>query len=164
VKIFFLLVLVSAFGSRLVLAQDVEVTFYSGGSQWADASPATNSGAFTGYLFDGRELLTGIGAHRFVTLRLPAGPHVFSASLNGTHPANNSALPMTLVEGQRYFIRALLEIRGVAPLVFSKGHLDEVSCDVAHHDADKAKPVEYKHVAKSWRGKMVDGSSLPACP
>jgi hypothetical protein len=147
-----------------MLAQDVEVTFYSAGSLWAYAKPVTDGAAFAGYVYDGRERLAFLHPQRFFTLRLPAGPHVFSASLSGKHPADNSSLPVTLVEGKSYFVRSLLDLRGVVVISTSKGHLDEVTCDVAHHEAERSRALEERYVSKSWRDKVVATASLPNCP
>jgi hypothetical protein len=149
--------------TRAPQAQDAEVTFYSNGSLGALLMPKTKHAAFAGYIFDGENRLFTTWHDRFVTLRLPPGVHMFSASYSHKHPARNSQFSLNLVAGQSYFIRAEAEVKGVVILQFQKGRLDVVSCQTAHHDAGQDKPVQTKHIAPGARSEVVALTSMPPC-
>ncbi len=86
-------------------AQDAQVTFYSNGSALRGGLPVVNHGAFTGGIFDGDQRLVMLHHRHFFTLHLAVGPHTFSASLSGKHPAANSQLVLDLKPDEQYFIR-----------------------------------------------------------
>ncbi len=138
---------------------DTFVTFYNKGSLVQGSIPGTKHNLFMGVIFDGQQNLGYLRFHRFMTMRFPAGEHVFSASNSGKHPAENSQLILNLEEGKNYFIRAQSE----SSIVTDKGRLDVMTCEVAHAELEKATVVEEKHVPKDVRDRLVQDKSLPEC-
>jgi len=157
------LLLFATFSARSAAAQDPEVTFYSEGSSLTSGLPGAKHGIFNGVIFDGQQRIVLIRRHHFLTLKFSPGQHVFSASYKGKHPAENSQFPIVLEEGKSYFIRAESESSGVVVLEFEKGRLEQVPCETAHKDAEKASPVNKKDVSPEVAGRMIKGTSLPPC-
>ncbi len=157
-KFFFCLLALSNL-SALAAANDAYVTFYNKGSIALGSIPGTKHNLFVGTVFDGQQSLGYLRFHRFMTMRFPAGQHVFSASSSDKHPAENSQLILTLEEGKNYFIRAQSE----AHMVKDKGRLDLITCEVAHADLKGATAVEEKHVRKDVRDRLVQDNLLPEC-
>jgi hypothetical protein len=142
---------------------DAFVTFYTDGSLVTYGVPGSKHGYFAGVVFDGQQSLGYLRRHRFMTLRFPAGEHVFSGSYSGKHPAENSQLSLKLEEGKSYFIRAESESRGIYIVDSEKGRLEVVTCEAAHADLQKSTAVEEKHVPKDIRDRLVQDKSLPEC-
>jgi hypothetical protein len=142
---------------------DAFVTFYSEGSVMKSGVPGTKHNFFMGVIFDGQQSLGNLRLHRFMTIRFPAGQHVFSASSSGKHPAENSQLTLNLEGGKNYFIRAESEPRGIYLVYSDKGKLDVVTCEAAHAELQKATAVEEKYVPKDVRDRLVQDKSLPEC-
>jgi len=142
--------------------QDAEVTFYSNHSVLAAGIPGAKYG-FDGAIFDGQRRIAVIRHGRFLTLHLPLGSHIFSASLSGKHPAANSQLSLELVENGKYFIRAKAESRGVIVIDSPKGQLDQVNCQIAHQEGEGTHPLEEKHVSSEVRTAMATATTMPPC-
>jgi hypothetical protein len=104
-----------------------------------------------------------VQVRHFLTFRLPAGPHVLSASLSDKHPATNSHLSLDLAEGARYFVRIQEETKGAMGVDISKGRLDAIDCRAAQKDAANMKPSATKWIADDWKGKIVITSAFPGC-
>ena len=139
-----------------------QVTFYSNGNFWTSGLPGAKSGIFAGALFDENQPLAYIRRNRFVTFHLAAGAHVFSASFSN-HPARNSQMSLDLAANGSYFIRAVAESRGVVVVDFTKGRLDSVTCQVAHQEAEKALPLEAKHIPQAAIANVDSILSMPSC-
>jgi hypothetical protein len=148
-------------GSSAAATNDAFVTFYNKGSlmKAAASMPGTKHNFFMGVIFDGQQNLGFLRLHRFMTMRFPAGEHVFSASESQKHPAENSRLVLNLEPGKNYFIAAEDE----AGILTNKGRLEVVSCEVAHTDLQKTIAIEEKHVPKDVRDRLVQDKSLPEC-
>ena len=149
-------------------AQDATVTFYSRGSFATSGLPGSKHGVFYGGIYDHDERLVVfhegliIKNNRFLTLRLPAGPHEFVAS-NAKRPGNEVSIPITLEPGKQYFFRAQNESSGIILVEFEKARLDQVSCGDAHKDAGDAKPLNPKHPPKTLAAMRVNTETMPSC-
>src|SRR5580692_7967625 len=126
---FFLLALSAMYVVPVASAQEATVTFYAGGQVSKLLLPASKTAVFGGYIFDDQKAITAIWRSHYITVRLPAGPHVFSASTNSKHPAKNSQLPLTLEADKSYFVRAETEVNGIVVVASEKGRLDVVPCE-----------------------------------
>jgi len=139
-----------------------QITFYSNGNSWTTGIPGAKSGIFAGALFDGDQPLAYIRRGRFVTFRLSPGTHIFSASFHN-HPAANSQLTLDLLANGSYFVRAVAESRGVVVVDSPKGLLSSVSCQTAHQEAEKTRPLESKHIPQDARAMWNAVSMIPPC-
>jgi len=139
------------------------VTFYSNGSLLRQGLPGLKHSSFNGAIFDGERRLAVLRHNRFVTLRLPTGQHLFSASYTGKHPADNSQLTLVLAKGAQYFIRVESESRGVVVVDFPKGLLEVVGCQKAQEEGTQLQPLESKHIAPEMRAHTPSNVSLPSC-
>lgn len=115
-------------------------------------------GAFKGRFFDGEKQLAFIEPAHFVTFRLPAGEHVFTAnswmnksSTKGVHAS------MTLEAGRRYFIEC--DSFAGAP-VFG---IREVSCQSVQKVGMSLKPLEPVHIRPAGGHLAVSEASFPDC-
>jgi hypothetical protein len=144
-------------GNEVAQGQDVLVTFYSHGSFLTTGIPGTKQDIYIGSIFDGPQRLFGFRdgffAHnnRYITFHFAPGQHTFGAS-NGKHPETRETLSVDLKAGDRYFIRAQGESKGV-PGVFEiqHGRLDLMSCTEAQTELAKAKPLGDKALSKAMR-------------
>ena len=137
-----------------------EVTFYSGGNIAANFAPYANHAVFIGFLYVGDQQIGFVQPKRFLTLHLPTGPQIFSASQNKKHPAKNSQLPLVLTEGGKYFVRVEQESRLISSDV---GRLDLVTCKTAHQEAGNASPTDSKRIVPEMRDKITSARSMPPC-
>src|SRR5271154_1993644 len=84
------------------VAQDATVTFYSAwdgaGRKLANAVGVPGRDRFAGLVFDGEHKLGGLLGGRFMTLRLPAGPHTFAlgSAWSTKRPSEKEVLPIAL--------------------------------------------------------------------
>ena len=169
-----LLFMLSGAVTNLGKAQDALVTIYSHGSNLTSGIPGTHHDVYNGNIFDGDQGLfsffEGRFEHnnRFLTFRLPPGPHTFGAS-NGRRPVPRETLLVDLKPGEHYFIRAQGESAGV-PVLFTvqHGRLDLMPCKDAQIDLKKAQPLKDKALWKYARARqatlVVTESSPPPCP
>lgn len=147
-----------------ILAQNATVTFYSPGSARKSALKELftfkGDAAFMGSIFDGDHKLAGITPNTFVTFFLPVGPHSFSANSYSTlhsfpnHPDSSSQFPLTLTNGEHYYIRLSAEYKSTTVAVpvgaiSLKSNLESVPCDQANNEAPDAKAVPMKHVERT---------------
>jgi len=147
----------------VTLAQDAEVTFYSNGSSLNGGLPVVNHAAFNGAIFDGDQRLAILHHRHFLILHLAVGPHTFSASLSSKHPAANSQLTVDLQPNAQYFIRVDRAARGIMLVQTERGHLDLVTCVVAHSEAAQTTPEQDKRMTIEVRARVVDLLMLPPC-
>ena len=158
-----------AIGTPASAGQDAVVTFYSHGSALTSGLPGSNHGIYFGCIYDGTQRLACfqdgffIKNNRYIVFQLPPGPHTFSASY-GKHPAKNSQFPIQLDAGKNYFLRAQSESRGIIEIEFERGRLDEVTCDIAQKETEKAKPLKIKQVSSPATAKLNTVQTVPTCP
>ena len=153
------------------------VTFYSAGSWWKLLDVGREHGIFHGCIYEVKQEVACLQFPGFVSLRLPVGVHVFSASLSERHGATNSQTPVLLEAGAHYFLRAEVNTKkfAVVPVLIPpfggavpttlhprRGRLDVVTCEVAHQETANARPMPPKYIDKSLQGSMLD--DMPACP
>jgi hypothetical protein len=153
--------------------QDAMVTFYSHGYFLTTGMPGTKHDIYIGRVFDGSQELfrfvDGFFAHnnRYITLRLASGPHTFGAS-NAKRPEARETLQLDLKAGERYFIRAQGESKGV-PGIFEiqHGRLDLMPCPEARTELANAKPLKDKALSKEMRLRrdslVITDTSTPSC-
>jgi hypothetical protein len=147
--------------------QTAIVTFYVHGTATGGLYPGSKHGTFDGLIFDGNNALVsfqeGIFIHnnRFITLRLPAGPHDFVATMNA-EPHREGHVVVTLLPGHQYFLRAQYD----NPIVSNEGakaRLDPVTCEEAHKDAPNAKSLHPKHPSAALLTQLVSTEEMPPC-
>lgn len=147
--------------------QGVTVSFYSH-AKALSGFPVEKRGIFFGDVYDGDQRLvsfrTGFIAkdNRFATFSLTPGPHIFSATYDG-HPSKKHPFPMTLEAGKQYFIRVRSQVTELVVIEFIEGRLDEVSCEMAHQETKKSKPLPSKNASSKMAANMVPSTSIPPC-
>ena len=152
----------SAFG------EDATVTFYTHGSQIKTGLPGSKSGIFWGTIYDGNQRLFSFYEgfvpknNRFIIVRLPAGPHDFSASFD-RHPSRKYHTLISLEPGKQYFFRAQSESRGIVIVESESGRLDQTTCQAAKDEATDARPLEPKHPSQALSLIRVPAASMPSC-
>jgi hypothetical protein len=130
--------------------------------------PGTKNGIYYGGIYDGDQCLlsfyegVAVKNNRFVTLKMPAGNHNFSASYK-KKPSDEQRVQIALEPGKHYFFRAQSESSGVIVWEFEKGRLDQVSCTTAQSEAAEAKPLVAKHMTRALKTMSVSEQSIPPC-
>lgn len=148
--------------------QDATVTFYAHGSSRKTGLPGSNSGMFWGVIYDGGQPLFSFYEgftpknDRFVTIRLPAGRHDFSASFD-KHPSRKHHIPISLEPGKQYFFRAQSESRGVLLVESESGRIDQVTCEIASQEGADAKPLRPKHPSQVLGSSRIPATAMPSC-
>lgn len=148
--------------------QDAIVTFYSHGNRWTTDMPRSNHGLFYGKIFNGENVLLNFREgfppknNLVISIHFPPGEYSFSAAY-GNH-APKKKLSVTLNPGERYFLRAQSEARGIVEIEFYSGRLDEVSCATASEETTNAKELAGKKVAKQFAASAVSTRIPIACP
>ena len=149
-------------------SQTGTVTFYSSNNPIKDQlkEPITLSGqypAFHGYLFDGEERLAHLNRGRFLTLRLPPGPHTFSAVYNSKKPGK-AIVEINIQSGQHYCIRLSTKYKNPAgpllPVSLVNGQIEQVDCQQALKEAEKAKPLPADQIDASARGELETSTAF----
>jgi hypothetical protein len=167
------LILFLCFGAYAAAGQESIVTFYMHGSLWTTGLPRSKHGVFNGNVFDGSQELfafhDGLFDHnnRFITLRIPAGRHIFGATY-GKNPQANETIQIDLNPDEHYFVRAQGETFGIGSSVVKFGRLDLMYCADALTDlGGNATPLKDKALSKYTRTRrtdmVVDEASLPSC-
>jgi hypothetical protein len=138
------------------------VTFYSSGNPWLGGLPGYKHGVFTGRLFDEYDELAFIWPGQFITFKLDAGPHTFSANSWMVHsPKGGGHLELDLVAGRHYYIATFFsQAAVVVPLPL----LEKRSCEEAQKESAKAVPLRPKHLKHYAADRVVDETTFPACP
>ena len=154
---------------RAVIAQNAIVTFYSIPDQLShelkESVSLFGKTSFRGYAFDGDQQLAHLSAGRFIAFELPAGHHVFSATLHKHHANGKYALAVELKPGERYFIRMTSKWKSavVVPVVLYDHQLEFVTCPVAIQENAGSHSVEAKQVSSNARVSMVQGAAFQTC-
>ena len=162
-------ILATAVGvSTNVYGQSATVTFYSHAKVFS-GFPVEKRGVFYGSVYDGNQPLVDFDAgffpkdNRFATFSLPPGPHVFSATYDA-HPSKKHPYPLTLEAGKQYFLRVRSQGTQLIVLTLIDGRMDEVPCEMAHLETEKAKPLPSKNASSTMAASMVPVTSIPSCP
>ncbi len=144
-------------------AQDAEVTFYNNADVLNEGMPFAVTGNCRCYIYRNEERLAYFMPGRFLTLKMVPGSYVFSASYSEKHPAKNSALPLTLVAGEKYFISIDAISRGFV-VDFPRGRLTLVSCQTAHeHLPSYMGRLDDVNISDSESPKTIRSMSMPPC-
>jgi hypothetical protein len=166
-----LLFVISALMTTHGAAQDATVTVYAHGSNWTSGLPGTDHGIYYGCIYDGAvrlncfkesKLFAQVRNNRFVVFHLPPGPHVFSASY-GRKPSKRSQLAIDLIGGQNYYLRAQSESRGVLEVEWEYGRLDQMTCEVAQTESQKAKPMKGDVFSPAGIAALAAVQAIPGC-
>lgn len=147
------------------------VTIYATG-EWSKKTQAKALlGTFKGdapsfaTLFDGKEKFAYILPGQFISIELPRGKHVLSASREFVYPDGKAPVELTIEPGGHSFYR--MKVRGSKAFAWQGhqaiGHLDLVSCKEAQDEAATHKPISLKNVEKNKRSAVVDLDSFPKC-
>lgn len=146
--------------------QTAIVTFYTHGTVKGGLLPGSKHGTFDGAIFDGRNVLVSFfheevltHNNRFITLRLPLGPHDFVAT-TGDQPRHEDHIEVTLLPGHKYFFRAQNET-GITG--GQKARLDPMTCEEAHKEASGAKSFHPKHPSPELSAQFVSIEEMPPC-
>jgi hypothetical protein len=143
--------------------QEAEVTFYNKGDLLKEGMPFAVTGNCRCYIYRNEERLAYFMPARFLTLKMEPGSYVFSASYSDKHPAKNSALPLTLGAGEKYFISIEAVSRGVV-VDFPRGRLTLVSCQAAHeHLPGYMGRLDDVNISDSESPKTIRSMSMPPC-
>jgi hypothetical protein len=147
---------------KTVEPEQAVVTFYSSGNPWLGGLPGYKHGVFTGRLFDEYDELVFIRPGQFITFKLDAGPHTFSANNWMVHsPKGGGHLEVDLVAGQHYYIATFFsQAAVVVPLPL----LEKRTCEAAQKESAKAAPLATKHLKPYAAGRVVAETTFPACP
>lgn len=144
------------------------VTFYSHGNRWTTDLPGSNHGIFFGRVFSGESALFSFREgfapknNLVISFHFPPGEYAFSAAY-GKH-APKKRIHLTLNPGDRYFVRAQAESRGVVEIEFNSGRLDQVSCATASDETKSARQLAEKKIAKQFAASVVSAQIPIACP
>lgn len=161
---------------------DATVTFYTSSARTAaldvvrNILPGNKHDLFTGYLFDSQLRMLKLEWPQYVTLRLPAGVHTFSASLSKKHAAANSQTTLLLEPGKSYAFlveeqHAKLELLMVPlsqmaavpiPLHAPKGNVAAHNCAELDRALQLHVELKAKYVDMPFRDRIVPGK--PSCP
>lgn len=124
--------------------------------------------AFTGWLFDGDKSLAHATRGRFMTFRIPAGPHNFTVPYKSKGPGKKPCRPVDCLHldvesGTHYCVR--LSARDVNPIVvpimFLDSRIEQVSCKDAAREAGKYKQLDPKRVDPAVRSALDTSPDFP---
>ena len=114
-------------------------------------------------LFDGKQKLAYITPGRFVSIQLPAGKHVLTASREFNYPDGKAPVELSVERGGHYFYR-MRTTRKMTPLGQRlTARLEAVSCEVSRDEAASHKAISIDRVEKDKRSSLVDKDSFPNC-
>lgn len=137
---------------------DGYVTFYSRSVTLSGGLPRHDLGACKGRLFDGDKQLAFMEPARFVTFRISAGPHAFSAGPWMYKHSNHGAhVSIHIAPGRHYFLECGTTFG--PPFV-----IREIACPVAWETGEHTKPLESAHLRPDGRPLLVPEASFPQCP
>ena len=149
-------------------AQTGVVTFYSihpgAGQQIADEFVPFGRAPFAGLLYDGSQRMAHARGGRFMTFRLPAGEHQFSASYHSLSPGDPS-VHLKVEPGGHYCVRLSANYKSgsiVVPLAVFHSDIEQVPCDAASKEAGSYKQLELKRIEAAERTKLVSSQAFPA--
>jgi hypothetical protein len=137
------------------------VTFYSTGSFWKNGIPGYKHGNFVGLIFDEYDELAFIRPGHFITFKLDAGQHTFSANnWMIRSPKGGGHLQVDLLAGQHYYVATFFS---QAAVVMPLPLLEKRICEDAQKDAAKSTPLDSSQLKKYGTPRAVDETSFPGC-
>jgi hypothetical protein len=145
------------------------VIFYTHGKRLETGIPGTKNGVFWGKLYEGKNALLnfrqGFPAENnlIVAIAFEPGPHTFSAGYP-TMPTKHGQVSLTLEPNKTYFVRAESESEGIVLVEFEKGRLDQVACETARTETQKATLLSSKKLVPNRRGTIVPLPLPVTCP
>ncbi|HEY1499795.1 MAG TPA: hypothetical protein VGF88_09475 [Acidobacteriaceae bacterium] len=146
------------------IAQTGTVTFYSYGvsvkNEKAGMMPTVRP--FSGWLFDGQQRLAHAQDDHFVTFRLPAGQHSFTAALDSNKPGTEPVV-VDVKDGVHscFHLYSKVELNDALLYVGLAGRVEPVPCGDAAEGVGKLKPLEAKRINPAVLAE-VDASAMPA--
>ncbi len=151
------LLLVSGLGasSQSSNSEGAVVTFYATGGT-VRLSPAM------GFIFDGKEMIGEITPGHFMAVNIPAGAHVFTASMSKAGD-DREPIELSITPGKQYFFRVTTTHKMGFGASSYQSHLQATTCEKARSDADTTKPVEAKRVESAWRPSLSNLAYFPKC-
>ncbi|HEX3437972.1 MAG TPA: hypothetical protein VHT24_14480 [Pseudacidobacterium sp.] len=148
-------------------AQTGTVTFYSieagAAQQYAGALVPFGKAPFTGFLYDGSQQMAHARGGRFVTFRLLAGEHQFSASYRSLDPGDPS-VHLNVEDGGQYCVRLSANYKSgsiVMPIAVVHSAVQQVPCDQALKEAGRYKQLELKRIDAPARIRLVSSQTFP---
>ncbi len=150
-------------------AQQATVTFYTHGSTLTTGLPGSKHGVFSGGVFFDRKLLFAFREgylaknDRRLTLNVPAGEHTLAASYS-KGAAEKDFLSVRIESGKHYFFRAQSSSKGVIQIEFDRGHLEQVTCEIATKELSDSKVLHPKDQPPALAAMEPADQSLSACP
>ncbi len=161
------LVLLAASGPCFAQTGTGTVTFYSPGLSTKEALKVTvvpaGTTTFTGWLFDGDQILAHVQRDRIFTFHLAAGEHKFSAPYGSKGPVK-TPLHFTIEPGGHYCFRLSAKYKSgsiLVPLAFLHSQIEEVSCQQAQQEAGGYKRIDLKRVDPAVRSELDGSSGFP---
>jgi hypothetical protein len=139
-------------------SDDAYITFYSPPVTLLGGLPRHDLGACKCRIFDGDKQLAFMGPARFITFRIAAGAHVFSAVPWMYKQSNHGAhMDVDAEPGQHYFVECGTPAFGPTFVI------REVVCAVARDIGQRTKPLEPAHLRPDGRPILVTETSFPQC-
>lgn len=136
------------------------VTFFSTGHFLNSAVPGNKHGEFIGRIMDKDGQLAMLTSDHFVTFRVDAGPHTFSAnSWMLATPQTGGHLKLDLVAGKHYFIGAYTQ----SFLYYTRFRLEEHTCQEAKRQNESTEPLDPKHLKDHGKTMYVPETVFPDC-
>ncbi|WP_263417327.1 hypothetical protein [Terriglobus albidus] len=136
------------------------VTFFSSGHFLKSALPGYKHGEFLGRIMDKDGQLAMLTFDHFVTFRVDAGPHTFSANswLLPT-PQTGGHLKLDLVAGKHYFVGAYTQ----SFLYYTRFRLEAHTCQEAKEINEKTEPLDPKHLKDHGKAMYIPETAFPDC-
>lgn len=153
-------------------AQTGTVTFYSidlsAKKQVKTALAPVGTVAFTGWLFDGDKRLAHATRGRFMSFRLPAGPHDFTVPYKSKGPGRKPCQPMDCLHldveiGRHYCVRLSAKDVNpiVVPIMFLDSKIEQVSCQEASQEVGEYQRIDLKRVEPALRPALDASPDFP---
>jgi hypothetical protein len=141
--------------------KEAEVTFYSNNITARGGLPGHQAGAFKGRLFDEDRQLAFMEPGHFITFKVPAGLHTFSATnWMAKHATNGAHVTLDLAAGEHYFIQALVLSTYLGS---TTTYINKVTCEGAAQEAKHSKPLERNHLRPDGAPLAVAETAFPTC-
>ena len=148
-------------------AETGTVTFYSAGFPFKDQfkTAVTLKGIipFSGWVFDGGQVLAHAEAGHFMTFHIPTGSHSFSVSYNRKHPGKTALIQLDIESGHNYCVRLSAKYANYVfvPVSNVNALIDQVDCRTAFHEAGDLKPLEIKRIENSSQTMLDTSNKFP---
>ncbi len=120
-----------------------------------------------GSVYDGAERLVTLPRARYLVIRVPPGPHTFSANISHKKPNPKEELTVTIAAGGVTYIAETSTVTnyGLGVVQTMTSHLSESTCrEFAEEDAKvKMQPVQPKKIAPASAGKVDEAYDVLNC-